>query len=65
MGSTGRLSVLLSSVCASASTRPSVLTKMMDTPGLELSPKGRVVATWNLQHRRDWGGIKRRFCSHA
>jgi len=33
---------------------------MMDTPELELSPKERVVATWNLQRHRDWGEIKRR-----
>jgi len=65
MGGAGRLSISLSSAGASASTRPSVLTKMMDTPGLELSPKGRVVATRDLRRRRDWGGIKRRFCSHA
>jgi len=27
---------------------------------MELSAKERLVATWNLQRRRDWGEIKRR-----
>ena len=56
----GRLSVSPSSTGASISTRPSALTKMMDTPEMELSAKERLVATWNLQRRRDWGEIKRR-----
>ena len=60
MGGAGRLSVSPSSAGASASSRSSALTKMMDTPELELSAKERVVATWNLQRRRDWGEIKRR-----
>jgi hypothetical protein len=60
MGGAGRLSVSPSSAGGSASSRPSALTKMMDTPELELSAKARVVATWNLQRRRDWGEIKRR-----
>ena len=36
----------------SASTKPFALTKMMDTPELELSAKERVVAMWNIQHHK-------------
>ncbi|KIJ92648.1 hypothetical protein K443DRAFT_13452 [Laccaria amethystina LaAM-08-1] len=59
MGDAGRLSVSPSSAGASASTRPSTLTKMMDTPEIELSAQERFVATWNWQGRRDWGEIKK------
>ena len=60
MAGAGRLSVSPSSAGASASTRPSALTKVMDTPEPKLPAQERVVFTWNLQRRRDWGEVKRR-----
>jgi len=58
MGGAGSVSPL--SAGASASTRPSALREMMDTPEMELSAMERALATWNLQRRRGWGEIKRR-----
>jgi hypothetical protein len=52
MGDAGRLSVSPSSAGPPASTRPSALTKMMDTPEIEMSAQERFVATWNWQRHR-------------